>query len=104
MYMFRTLAKMPFLSQLRLSPSTEETDDQGGAAGGDYDDRWWFDSDHDFVIFMMTIFTNKGACDPCWLVAYIFEQKPITLHIFKNFPELNCFWPLYNKSQATEES
>merc|ERR1711902_19773 len=29
----RTLAKMPFLSQLRLSPSTEETDDQGGVAG-----------------------------------------------------------------------
>ena len=102
MFMFRTLAKMPFLSQLRLSPSTEETDDQGGvaggdyddlmiwwgswfcnfdyddfhdqggAAGGDYDDRWWFGRDHDFVIFMMTIFTNKGACDPCWLVAYIF--------------------------------
>ena len=73
--MFRTLAKMPFLSQLRLSPSTEETDDQEGAEGIDYDDRWWFDSDHDFVIMMidddlivmmiffilmMTIFTNKG--------------------------------------------
>ena len=56
--MFRTLAKMPFLSQLRLSPSTEETDDQEGAEGCDYDDRWWFDSDHDFVILMMTIFTG----------------------------------------------
>ena len=59
--MFRTLAKMPFLSQLRLSPSMEETEDQGDAAGSDYDDWWWFVVDHDFVILMMTIFTSKGA-------------------------------------------
>ena len=89
MCIFRTLAKMPFLSQLRLSPSTEETDDQGGAAGGDYDDPWWFERDHDFCDFDDDDFHDQGGaagdhdannckdehCDPCWLVAYIFEQK-----------------------------
>ena len=70
-----------------------------------------------FVILMMTIFTTKGALQVTMMqiivrmnivilvdLLHIFLNKSTkTLHIFMNFPEFNCFWLIYKKSQATEE-